>query len=427
MEAILIKTVQEKFIFLALKRMAGVALKILIVTQWFDPEPTVKGLLFAKTLVEHGHQVEVITGFPNYPGGKVYDGYKIKAYQKELIDGVVIHRVPLYPSHDGSALKRIFNYVSFAASSLLCGLFKASNPDVIYSYHPPLTTSISALFIGMFRRAPFITDIQDLWPDTLAATGMLTNSKALAIVDKVCDFVYRRAAKIVVLSPGFKTRLVSKGIIASKIEVIYNWCDEGALMHSLATKLSLPANDKLNVVFAGNLGFAQGLPSIVDAARQLSLRNVSANLVLIGDGVAKTAAQQQATDLQLDNIFFLPRVSMQEVGSLLKEADALLVHLTDDELFSITIPSRTQAYLAVGKPIIMGVDGDAAQLIADAQAGVCCKANSAQSLADAVERLVALDGDEREQMAKNAHDFYHNHLSLACGVKKFIAVFEEVM
>ncbi len=404
----------------------GVDLKILIVTQWFDPEPTFKGLLFAKTLVDNGHQVEVITGFPNYPGGKVYDGYKINAYQKELIDGVVVHRVPLYPSHDGSAFKRIFNYISFAASSLLCGLFKVSKPDVIYSYHPPLTTSLAALFIGMFRRVPFITDIQDLWPDTLAATGMLTNSKALAIVDKVCHFVYRRAAKIVVLSPGFKKRLVAKGIPDSKIEIIYNWCDESALIHSRATPLSLPANDKLNIVFAGNLGFAQGLPAIVEAAHLLSQRNVSANIVLIGDGVAKAAAQQQVAELQLDNIFFLPRVTMQEVGTLLKAADALLVHLTDDELFSITIPSRTQAYLAVGKPIVMGVDGDAAKLIENAQAGVCCKANSAQSLANAVEQLVALNADERQQMASNAHDFYHKHLSLAHGVKKFVAVFEEV-
>ncbi|MDI5836511.1 glycosyltransferase family 4 protein [Shewanella xiamenensis] len=401
-------------------------MKILIVTQWFDPEPTFKGLLFAKKLVEYGHQVEVITGFPNYPGGKVYDGYKIKAYQKELIDGVVVHRVPLYPSHDGSAFKRILNYVSFAASSLLCGLFKVIKPDVIYSYHPPLTTSLSALFIGMFRRVPFIADIQDLWPDTLAATGMLTNPKALSIVEKVCQFVYHRAAKIVVLSPGFKARLVAKGIADSKIELIYNWCDESALMNSRSTQLSLPTNDKLNIVFAGNLGFAQGLPAIVEAAHLLSQRNVSANLVLIGDGVAKAAAQQQVAELQLDNIYFLPRVPMQEVGTLLKAADALLVHLTDDELFSITIPSRTQAYLAVGKPIVMGVDGDAAQLIKAAQAGVSCKANSAEALANAVEQLVTFNADERQQMAKNAHDFYHKHLSLAHGVKKFVAVFEEV-
>ncbi|MGI2209582.1 glycosyltransferase family 4 protein [Shewanella baltica] len=401
-------------------------MKILIVTQWFDPEPTFKGLLFAKTLVQHGHHVEVITGFPNYPGGKVYDGYKISAYQKEIINGVVVHRVPLYPSHDGSAIKRVLNYLSFAASSLLCGLFKASKPDVIYSYHPPLTTSLSALFIGLFRHVPFITDIQDLWPDTLAATGMLTNKSALSIVERVCDLVYRRAAKIVVLSPGFKTRLINRGIAESKIEVIYNWCDEAALAQSNSTKLTLPTNNKLNIVFAGNLGFAQGLTAIIDAAKLLKERRVKANIVLIGDGVAKITTQQQVEQLQLDNVFFLPRVPMQEVGTLLKAADALLVHLTDDPLFSITIPSRTQAYLAVGKPIVMGVDGDAAQLIKDAKAGVCCKANSAESLATAIHQLSVLSGEERGQMALNARDFYYKNLSLIRGVRKFIAVFEEV-
>lgn len=404
----------------------GVTLKILIVTQWFDPEPTFKGLLFAKTLVARGHQVEVITGFPNYPGGKVYDGYKIKVYQKELIAGVVIHRVPLYPSHDASAFKRVFNYLSFAVSSFLCGLVKATKPDVIYSYHPPLTTSLAALFIGFFRRAPFIIDIQDLWPDTLAATGMLSNKKALSVVDKVCHFVYRRASKIVVLSPGFKSRLTQRAVSESKIEVIYNWCDECALEQSTPSQLSLPDNQKLNIVFAGNLGFAQGLPAIIGAAKLLKERYVDVNLVLIGDGVAKNSAQQQAEELQLDNVFFLPRVPMQEIGSFLKSADALLVHLTDDPLFSITVPSRTQAYLAVGKPIVMGVNGNAAQLIKDAQAGICCEANSAESLALAIQKLAAFDKDELRQMGHNARDFYYKNLSLEHGVTKFISIFEEV-
>ncbi|MGL5759490.1 glycosyltransferase family 4 protein [Plesiomonas sp.] len=401
-------------------------MKILLVTQWFDPEPTFKGLLFAKTLVEKGHQVEVITGFPNYPGGKVYEGYKIKFYQKEFIDGVVIHRVPLYPSHDGSAFKRIFNYVSFAASSLFCGVVKVTKPDVIYSYHPPLTTSLSALFIGFFKRVPFIIDIQDLWPDTLAATGMLSNEKALSIVNKVCHFVYQRAAKIVVLSPGFKSRLTAQGIAESKIEVIYNWCDEFSLDKSIPSRLSLPDNKKLNVVFAGNLGFAQGLPAIVLAANLLRKKKIDVNIVLIGDGVAKSVAQKQAEELQLDNVFFFPRVPMQEIGSLLKAADALLVHLTDDPLFSITVPSRTQAYLAVGKPIIMGVNGDAAQLIKDAKAGICCEANSAESLASAIQKLAAFNKDELCLMGHNARDFYYKKLSLEQGVTKFISVFEEV-
>ncbi|MEF1162014.1 glycosyltransferase family 4 protein, partial [Vibrio parahaemolyticus] len=200
-------------------------MKILLLTQWFEPEPTFKGLLFAQELRRQGHEVEILTGFPNYPGGKVYDGYKILPYQKEVLDGFTIHRALLYPSHDSSAIKRILNYLSFSVSSTIIGLLKVRSVDVIYSYHPPLTTSISAALLGIFKRTPFVIDIQDLWPDTLAATGMLNNKKALKIISLVCKFVYKRASKIVVLSPGFKKRLVSRGVPDSKIEVIYNWCN----------------------------------------------------------------------------------------------------------------------------------------------------------------------------------------------------------
>ncbi|NQZ26981.1 MAG: glycosyltransferase family 4 protein [Colwellia sp.] len=401
-------------------------MKILIVTQWFDPEPTFKGLLFAKELVKAGHEVEVITGFPNYPGGMVYDGYSIKFHSKEVIDGVIIHRVPLYPAHDSSAIKRIANYISFAASSCLCGLFSVSRPDVIYSYHPPLTTALSATLISLFRRAPLVVDIQDLWPDTLAATGMLNNKKALSLIEVFCQLVYKRASKVVVLSPGFKKRLQERGVPVSKLEVIYNWCDEEALEGGVESTLRLPNNGRLNLLFAGNLGNAQGLPSIIDAADILQSKQANINIVFLGAGIAKDKAVQQAKELALDNVYFLPRVPMQEVGGLLKKADILLVHLTDDELFSITIPSRTQAYLAIGKPIVMGVNGDASDLIKQAKAGVSCKANNSTSLANALITLVNKSAEERGVMGSNALNFYQSELAVAVGVKKFISVFEEV-
>ncbi|KZY84891.1 glycosyltransferase WbuB, partial [Oleiphilus sp. HI0072] len=286
-------------------------------TQWFDPEPTFKGLLFAKELQKKGNQVEVITGFPNYPGGRVYDGYKIKLYQKEVIDDVVVHRVPLYPSHDGSALKRIANYLSFFFASFICGVFKAFKPDVIYSYHPPLTTALSAMLVGFFKRRPFVVDIQDLWPDTLAATGMLSNQKVLNIVGWVCKKVYRRSARLIVLSPGFKKRLIELGVPESKISVIYNWCDEDALRNPVMSNASIPKNGNRNLLFAGNLGHAQGLPAIVDAAAILQEKNVQVNIVFVGEGVAKQAAVEQVSKLGLNNVFFIPRVPIQEVGSLL--------------------------------------------------------------------------------------------------------------
>ncbi|WP_217530640.1 glycosyltransferase family 4 protein [Vibrio cholerae] len=401
-------------------------MKILLLTQWFDPEPTFKGLLFAQALREQGHDVEVLTGFPNYPGGKVYDGYKISLYQKEIMDGIVVHRVPLYPSHDSSALKRVFNYISFAASSFLVGLIKAKKIDVIYSYHPPLTTSLSALLLSFFKRVPFVVDIQDLWPDTLAATGMIKNPKVLKIVEMACRLVYRRAAKIVVLSPGFKQRLISRNVPENKIEPIYNWCNEPALNNYQECPIQLPSNEKLNLVFAGNLGFAQGLSAIIDAAEILMRNNVAVNVVFVGDGIAKADAIEQSQYKGLDNVYFLPRVPMAQIGNVLNQADILLVHLNDDELFRITIPSRTQANLAIGKPIVMGVKGDAADLIDMAGAGITCEPNNPQSLADAIQQLVEMTSQERDLMGLNGKNFYYDNLSLQQGVSRFISIFEEI-
>ena len=158
--------------------------RVLLMTQWFDPEPTFKGIVFARELVRQGFEVEVITGFPNYPGGKIYPGYKIRLVQKEQIEGVNVTRVPLYPSHDKSKIGRILNYVSFACSLMIYGLF-SKKADVIYAYHPPLTVGIAASIVGFFRRVPVVNDIQDMWPDTLSSTGMISNKRVITLVGKV--------------------------------------------------------------------------------------------------------------------------------------------------------------------------------------------------------------------------------------------------
>lgn len=400
-------------------------MKILIFTQWFDPEPAFKGLAFAKELVSQGHHVEVLTGFPNYPGGQVYSGYSIKLYQKDIMDGIVVHRVALYPDHGTSAIKRIFNYVSFGFFSCLTGVFKLPKFDVIYAYHPPLTTGLSAVLISLVRRTPVVLDVQDLWPDTLAATGMLSNAKALRVVGWFCNFVYRNVAHVVVLSPGFKQRLISRGVPEDKISVIYNWCDEKALDKTSTCPHQLPTVG-FNLVFAGNLGHAQGLGALVEAANILQSKNIAANFIFIGDGVAKQQSQELVQKLQLNNVYFIPRVPVNQVGSLLQIADALLVHLLDEELFRITIPSRTQAYLYMGKPILMAVSGDAADLVISAGAGVLAQPNTPLSIADALIVLVEMDACKRFEMGANARKYYLEHLSLQSGVKAFIKLFYKV-
>ena len=144
------------------------ARRILLITQWFDPEPTFKGIVFARELVRQGFEVEVLTGFPNYPSGKIYPGYQLRWLQRETIDGVQVTRVPLYPSHDNSAIRRVANYTSFAAAALVYGLFGAKRADVIYAYQPPLTVGVTAALLRLLRRIPVVYDIQDMWPDTLS-------------------------------------------------------------------------------------------------------------------------------------------------------------------------------------------------------------------------------------------------------------------
>jgi colanic acid biosynthesis glycosyl transferase WcaI len=403
------------------------ATRILLLTQWFDPEPTFKGLVFARELIRQGFEVEVVTGFPNYPGGKLYPGYSLKWLQKESIDGVLVTRVPLYPSHDQSAIRRVLNYVSFATSALLYILMGAKKPDVIYAYHPPLTIGIVAVFIRFIRRVPVVYDIQDIWPDTLRVTGMIANPSALSLVGKVCDWVYRHVDHIVVLSPGFKRLLVERGVADHKIDVIYNWCDEASLSFPAgAVPATFPGCDKFRILFAGNMGKAQALDAVLDAAQLVVRQCPQICFVFLGGGVDLESLKQDAKKNELSNVHFLPAVPMAEVSSILAEADALLVHLKKDPLFRITIPSKTQAYMAVGKPILMAVDGDAAELVKEGNCGVMAESQNPESIAAAAIKLYRSDTSVRIAMGESSRIFYQQHLSLSAGAKVFGNIFRRL-
>ena len=395
-------------------------MRILILSQWFDPEPTFKGLLFARELTARGHDVEVLTGFPNYPGGEVYPGYRIRLWSREQIDGISILRVALYPSHNRSGIHRALNYVSFALSAALIGSIMIRKPDVIYVYHPPITVGLAATVIGFLRRTPFVYDIQDLWPDTVAASGMLSSPSVLSFLGKSCKFVYRFARHIVVLSPGFREQLIARGVPSCKIDVVYNWCDENALKVKEGQEVRLARGaDRFSIFFAGTMGTAQGLESVLQAAQICRRTAPTVEFVLIGGGVERPMLERMAEEMQLDNVSFLPRQPMHAMGGILAGADVLLVHLKDDPLFRITIPSKTQAYLAAGKPILMGVRGDAADLIAASGAGVACEPGDPGSIAAAVKELVDAGDIRLTEMGRNGRAFYDRELSVAVGVERF--------
>lgn len=398
--------------------------RILLITQWFDPEPTVKGLIFARALQRSGFEVEVVTGFPNYPGGKLYPGYKISLLKREVVDGVHITRLPLYPSHSGNALGRICNYLSFGASALVYCLFGARRPDVIYAYHPPLTVAIAASLMRLFTRTPVICDVQDLWPDTLKTTGMLSSRTALAVLSKICDWVYRNVDHVVVLSPGFRRLLIERGVPENKIDVIYNWCDEDALCAPVSgAPKDFPKADMFRILYAGNIGKAQALSAVLDAAKLLETRAPKVLFIFLGKGVELRNLEFRVKNEELKNVIFLAGVPMSDVGAFLHNADALLVHLKRDPLFEITIPSKTQAYMAIGKPILMAVMGDAAQLVLDSGCGVIAESENASAIADAAAMLAEFEASKLRSMADKAKQFYSDKLALDIGVRCFEGIF----
>jgi colanic acid biosynthesis glycosyl transferase WcaI len=404
-------------------------MRILLLTQWFDPEPTIKGLPFAHALMRAGHDVHVITGFPNYPGGKVYPGYRVRLWQHELMQGVPVTRVLLYPSHDHSALGRVLNYVSFAISATVAGMFTSFKADVMYVYHPPLTVGLSAMVIGAFRRVPFVYDIQDLWPDTLQATGMVGSRTLLRFVGWLVGRVYGSAALLVAQSPGFVGRLIARGVPAHKVRLVYNWCDEEALSARAADPgIDLTVFEgRFNVVFAGNMGKAQALESVVEAAALVAERDARVQFVFVGGGTDLRTLETLVQSRGLSNVVFVARLEMSQVGHVFDHADALLVHLRNTPLFEITLPSKTQAYMFAAKPIIMAVHGDAATLVTLAKAGVCATPEDPVSIADAVLALANLSAAERVAIGARGRRFYDESLSVERGTQHMIEAFEEAV
>lgn len=404
-------------------------MKILIVSQYFPPEPELKISGLARGLVKLGNEVEILTGYPNYPKGKFYDGYKIRFSLKEDYEGATVHRLPLIPDRNRNAFWRVANFLSFMISVLFIGPFLIKKPDIIWVYNPPLTLGIPASFMSFLFRAPLVVEIQDMWPETLQATGFVDNKLILKIIDLLGKFQYKVASAITVISEGFKNNIESKGVDSSKVFVIENWAYEqesftDEINYTLAKEKGL--DGKFNILYAGNMGSAQGLSNLIDAAKILEDLD-SIQFVLLGSGIEESILKEMSQRYGLSNVIFLGRLPMDMMASMYSLADALLVHLTDDPLFEITIPGKTQSCLLSGKPVIASVNGDAANLIEKAEAGFTAKAMNPASLATAVKKLYNLSEIERNQMGLRGREYYFKNLSPTVQVKKYQELFEDIL
>lgn len=398
-------------------------MRILILSQNYEPEPIPKTSDLAKDLLSRGHTVSVITGFPNYPTGKLYPGYKLSLLKNDHINGINLTRTFVYPYHGPSSVKRIINYASFMLTAPL-GLLTCGPIDVIYVWHPPLTIGIAAWIIARIRRVPFIYDVQDIWPEILILSGMLKQgvfSNLLAWLEK---FVYRQADRIFVVTEGAKKNLVEKGARSEKVMVMSHWMDETLFGSSgdesaIAMRQELQFADKFVVLFAGNFGLVQGLDTIVHAADILR-HDENILIVFVGDGVDKGRLVDLVNARYLgDRVKFVGRQPMEKMPAFMAASDALLVHLKKSKISEFVIPSKTMAYLAAGKPIIMATEGASADIVGRARAGVTVEPENPESLASAIRQLAALSPEQLSNIGQAGREYFLANYSKALVMQQY--------
>lgn len=384
-------------------------MKILIVSQYFWPE-TFRITEVVQSLRDVGCDVTVLTGQPNYPDGVVLPGYSAASLRTQIHDGLTIHRVPLVPRGDGSALRLALNYLSFVVSAAVFGpwLLRGQRVDAILVYAPsPILQVIPAVWLAWLKHAKLVTWVQDIWPESLSATGFIRDRKILDGVSAVVRWIYRKNDLLLVQSQAFVEPVER---MAGRTPVAYH-PNPGELAFSKRNSdrpSPLQFEPGFNVVFAGNLGTVQALDTVL-ATAQFLRDEPDVRFVLVGSGSRSEWLQQETRRLGLDNVKMLGRFPPSDMPGILAQASAVLVSLARDPIMSRTVPSKVQAYLAAGRPIIASLDGEGSRVVLEAGAGVACPAQDAQALADAVRQLRDASPEERERMAKCGRFYYQQH------------------
>lgn len=401
-------------------------MNVLIFSQHFWPE-SFRINEVSLSLRAAGCAVSAFTGQPNYPEGRVFAGYRPWRLQVDHMDGLEILRVPLVPRGRGGALRLVANYLSFIISSVIFGpiLLRRRRIDAIFVYGTsPILQAIGALFIGVLKGAKVILWVQDLWPESLVATGFVKNPLALSAISQIVRWIYRRSDMILVQSEAFVGQVAK---MAGSTPVRYH-PNPGEL--SFQAPASGPAPVKLppgfNIVFAGNLGTVQALDTIVDAAEQL--RDMAdVRFVFVGSGSRGEWLADAVAARGLRNVSLVGRFPPTAMPSLLAQASALLVSLARSPILAQTVPSKVQAYLAAGRPIIASMDGEGARVVEEAAAGLGCPAEDSVKLAEAVRRLYSASQDERERMGRNGRRFYEEHFDPETLATELAALIGEVV
>lgn len=378
-------------------------MRLLVVTQYFWPENFRINDLVSE-LAKRGHQVTVLTGQPNYPDGKIFPEFLANKEAFASYEGIEVIRAPLISRGKGG-LRLVLNYFSFALNATILGLWRLRHKefDAIFAFEPsPITVALPAIALRTQKRTPFTFWVQDLWPETLEAVGIIRSKKILNIIGKLVSFIYNHCDLILAQSKSFIEKIKPYSHHNQNIEYFPNWSEQINKIHNIAPASEIiPKADTFNIMFAGNIGDAQDFPAILAAANILKNQK-HIRWLIVGDGRLAHWVTNEIKCLGLqDQVLMLGRHPSERMPSFFKHADALLVTLKDETIFSMTIPSKLQAYLAAGIPILAMLNGEGAAVVKQADAGLTCPAGNYQELAAAVLQLSEMSPEKREQMGIN--------------------------
>ncbi len=401
-------------------------MNVLVVSQYFWPESFRINEL-VESLLRAGCDVTVLTGQPNYPDGVVFPGYspfRVMHQKHEL--GYAIYRVPVVPRRRATAWRLAINYGSFVLSASLLGpwLLRRQNFDVIFVYAPsPVLQAVPGILLKRIKRAALVVWVQDLWPQSLEVTGFVRSKRLLNIVEKVVSWIYRRSDLILVQSRAF---VASVRNIAGVTPVDYfpNPGEAAFLKPQQAYEQALVLEPGFNVVFAGNLGTAQALDTVLCTAELL--RGEDVRFVLVGSGSRSAWLQKEVNLRGLNNVRLPGRFPQEAMPAILAQASALLVTLVRNPVMSQTVPTKIQAYLAAGRPIIASLDGEGAQVVIESGAGVTCPAEDASALASAVLTLKAQTAIDLQQMGEAGRRYYRQHFDPEILAQSLMQRFREI-
>lgn len=373
--------------------MKGPALRVLYMSQYFPPEmgaPAGRVWGFSRLWTQAGREVTVLTAFPHHPTGVVPRRYQRKRLARERPDGVSVVRTWIYPAANRGVVKRILSYLSFMVSAIFTGFFVVRGHDVIIASSPQFFVGVAGWVLGVLGRGKFVFEVRDLWPDSMVAVGAIKHRGIIALLKRLEYFLYRRAHRVVVVTESTKRVLVEGGIPAEKISVVTNGVDidEFAPGREEGLRRRLDIHDRFVISYIGTIGMAHGLEVVLRAGQKLRDEgDCDVVFLIIGEGARKQQLDDERRRRGLENVRFMGQQPRERIPALLRASDACLVHLRAAELFATVIPSKIFEIMGCGRPILMGVGGEAARIVERGEAGVVFESENADQLVALVRKL----------------------------------------